>query len=54
MGQQITEAVVELLHERVLSEGLSERNLCLGGGVESSKFGFSGGKHDKFHDLGYR
>ncbi len=35
-------------------EGLSERNHFLGGGVESSKFGFGGGGHDKFHDLGDR
>ncbi len=31
-------------------EGLLERNHFLGGGVESSKFGFGGGGHDKFHD----
>ena len=35
-------------------EGLSERNYFFGGGVESSKFGFGGGGHDKFQDLGDR
>jgi hypothetical protein len=33
---------------------LSERNYFFGGGVESSKFGFGGGGHDKFQDLGDR
>ncbi len=35
-------------------EGLLERNHFLGGGVESSKFGFDGGGHDKLQDLGDR
>ncbi len=33
---------------------MSERNYFFGGGVESSKFGFGGGGHDKFQDLGDR
>ncbi len=35
-------------------ESLLERNHFLDGGVESSKFGFGGGGHDKFQDLGDR
>ncbi len=35
-------------------ECLLERNYFFGGGVESSKFGFSSGGHDKFQDLGDR
>ncbi len=34
------------------NEGLSEGDHFLAGGVESTKFSFSGRRHDKFHYLG--
>ncbi len=33
-------------------EGLTEGDHFLGGGVESTKFGFGGRRHDKLHYLG--
>ncbi len=33
-------------------EGLTEGDHFLGCGVESTKFGFGGRRHDKFHYLG--